>query len=304
MQLNHAMIDYEYLIGQIQRNLPTLPVIVNELTNVLENPENSTQQVEEVMVSDQAICMKILRIANTSFFRQGRTEKVTDANEAIGMLGFDKIKNMVLTTSVFKAFSTQEKAEQKFSLEGLWKHSLGVAAASRSIAKHLGKSWHETAYTCGLVHDIGKVARFKLDEDDNDNKFLTDSQTALDQGINFFQAELINQTPRHDYLGYLICRHWGLCGSVEGVVRWHHESNPELRQHVKIGSDVSDLIDLIIVANWVVNKLQFGFSGHESPEAPSDALLARLNIFQLDNLIEGVKRELEVTEDFCAILEN
>jgi hypothetical protein len=29
-----------------------------------------------------------------------------------------------------------------------------------------------------------------------------------------------------------------------------------------------------------------------------------LNIFQLDNLIEGVKRELEVTEDFCAILEN
>ena len=187
MQSDLIMIDYELLINRIQKNLPTLPVIVNELTNVLENPDNSTQQVEEVMVSDQAICMKILRVANTSFFRQGCSEKVTDANEAIGMLGFEKIKNMVLTTSVFKAFSTQERAEQKFSLEGLWKHSLGVAAASRSIAKYLGKSWHETAYTCGLVHDIGKVARFKLDEDDNDNKFLMDSQTALDQKSTSFR---------------------------------------------------------------------------------------------------------------------
>ncbi len=303
MQSDRIMIDYEYLINQIQRNLPTLPVIVNELTNILENPDNSTQQVEEVMVSDQAICMKILRVANTSFFRQGRSEKVTDANEAIGMLGFEKIKNMVLTTSVFKAFSNQEKAEQKFSLEGLWKHSLGVAAASRTIAKHLGKSWHEIAYTCGLVHDIGKVARFKLDEDDNDNKFLVDSQTALDQKINFFQAELINQTPRHDYLGYLICRHWGLSTAVEGVVRWHHESNPELRQNIHAGSEESDLIDLVILANWVVNKMHFGFSGHENPTAPSDALLARLNIYQLDNLIEDVQRELQVTEDFCAILD-
>ena len=92
MQSDLIMIDYELLINRIQKNLPTLPVIVNELTNVLENPDNSTQQVEEVMVSDQAICMKILRVANTSFFRQGRSEKVTDANEAIGMLGFEKIK--------------------------------------------------------------------------------------------------------------------------------------------------------------------------------------------------------------------
>ena len=302
METNANVIDYENLIRQIQRNLPTLPIIVNELTNILEDPDTSTQAVEEVMVADQAICTRILRIANTSMYR-GNRDKVTSANEAIGTIGFDKIKDVILTTTVFKAFSAKEKATQKFSLEGLWKHSLGVAAASRSIAKYLGKSWHETAYTCGLVHDIGKVARFKLDEDDNDNKFILDSQTALDHKINFFQAELINQSPRHDYLGYLICRHWGLSPLVECVVRCHHESNPEHRQQVKLGSDESELIDLVIVANWVVNKMQFGFSGHENPDAPSDALLARLNIFQLDHLIEDVQRELVVTEDFCSILE-
>ena len=302
MDANRVAIDYDYLIRQIQRNLPTLPIIVNELTNILEDTDNTTQKVEEVMVSDQAICTRILRIANTSFYRGGR-ERVTCANEAIGTIGFDKIKDVILTTSVFKAFAGKESAEQKFSLEGMWKHSMGVAAASRSIAKYLGKPWHETAYTCGLVHDIGKVARFKLDEDNNDKQFLTDSQVALDKNINFFQAELINQSPRHDYLGYLICRHWGLSGAVEGVVRWHHEPNPENRQRVVAGSDTSDLIDLVIVANWIVNDFKFGFSGHEKPDRPSDALLARLQIYHIDKVVDDVENELKLTEDFCEILD-
>ena len=56
---------------------------------------------------------------------------------------------------------------------------------------------------------------------------VKDARMALDKNLNFFQAELINQSPRHDYLGYLICKNWGLSSLVESVVRWHHEPNPE-----------------------------------------------------------------------------
>ena len=73
--------------------------------------------------------------------------------------------------------------------------------------------------------------------------------------INFFQAELMNNSPRHDYLGYLICRHWGLSGAVEGVVRLQHEPIPENRTRVAPGSEISYLIDLVMVANWIVNEL-------------------------------------------------
>ena len=57
-----SAIDYNFLINQIQRNLPTLPTIVNELTNILQNPDSSTFAVEEVMTSDQTMTMKILRV--------------------------------------------------------------------------------------------------------------------------------------------------------------------------------------------------------------------------------------------------
>ena len=175
--------------------------------------------------------------------------------------------------------------------------------ASRCIAKYLGKSWHERAYTCGLVHDIGKVARFKLDEAEESEDFIRDSQTSLDKKINFFKSELINQSPRHDYLGFLICKNWGLSNYVEGVVRWHHEPNPENRQKVT-SEDANELIDLVILANWAVNVQKFGFSGHENPDTPSDALLSRLNLHntQVDQIQTDIENELKMTEDFCDLL--
>ena len=156
-----------------------------------------------------------------------------------------------------------------------------------------------------MVHDIGKVARFKLDEAEESEDFIRDSQTSLDKKINFFKSELINQSPRHDYLGFLICKNWGLSNYVEGVVRWHHEPNPENRQKVT-SEDANELIDLVILANWAVNVQKFGFSGHENPDTPSDALLSRLNLHntQVDQIQTDIENELKMTEDFCDLLDN
>ena len=296
-----SQVNYNFLINQIQRDLPTLPTIVNELTTILENPNSSTMVVEDIVTADQCMAAKILRVANTSFFR-GAGERVKDVNQAIGNVGFDKVKDVVLNNSVFKLFKNDK--EDKFSLTGLWKHSLGVASISREIAKFLGKSWHETAYTCGLVHDIGKVARYKLDEIDETEFFLKDSRLAVSKAISFFSAELVNQSARHDYLGYLLCKNWGLSAWVESVVMWHHEPDASRRQGVP-SSDAHALIDIIIMANWLTHYNKFGFSGHESNEVPSDALLQRLNISQpqLDLLIKQAVLTLEETKEFCDLLD-
>ena len=146
---------------------------------------------------------------------------MTDANDAIGMLGFDKIKDLILTTSVFKVFASKDSAEDGSLSKD---HCIGVAAASR--ANTLGKPWPETAYTCGSRHWKG---RSFLDED-NSEETSSRFPNCFRQEDKFFHAELANNSPRHDYLGYLICRHWGLSSVVEGVVRWHHEPDPEGRK--------------------------------------------------------------------------
>lgn len=297
-----SKLDYNYLINQVQRNLPTLPTMVNELTTILENPDSSTMVVEDIVTADQSMTAKILRVANSSLFR-GSGEEVRDINHAIGSVGFDKIKDVVLNNSVFKLFKNDKK--DKFSLEGLWQHSLGVASISRVIAKFLGKSWHETAYTCGLIHDIGKVARYKLDELDDTEFFLKDSRLAVKKSISFFKAELVNQSARHDYLGYRLCKNWGLSAWVESVVMWHHEPNDQRRQGVP-SSEANVLVDVVILANWLAHHFNFGFSGHESADFPGDSLLERLQISQpnLEVLMKQVAYTLEETKEICQILGN
>lgn len=294
--------DYGFLISQIHRNLPTLPTIVHELTNVLHNPDESTFTVEDVLIKDQSMTSKILRIANTTYYR-GNRDRVGDASEAIGTLGFEKIRNVVLTTSVFKMFASPS-AEQKFSLKSLWKHSLGVATASRCLAKYLGRSWHESAYTCGLLHDIGKVARYKLDENEETQELINDIQTALDNKISLVKAEIMNHSPRHDILGYYICQNWGLSKDVDYVVRWHHESNRAERTG-HISQEIHDIIDTVFLANWLVNKKEFGFSGSQLPEQPSEAFLTRLHISpaHLEKIEEAVESDLKLTKDFCDMLD-
>ena len=63
----------------------------------------------------------------------------------------------------------------------------------------------------------------------------------------------------------------GLSTYVENVVRWHHEPNPEKRKKV-LSEEAGEVIDLVIIANWAVNHLKFGFGGHNNPDTPSDAL--------------------------------
>ena len=87
-------------------------------------------------------------------------------------------------------------------------------------------------------------------------------------------------------------------------MRWHHEPDPKKRQKVRTDSKTGEMIDLVIVANWVVNTLKFGFSGHETADPPPDALLARLQIHHMERIVEDIESELVLADDFCSMLDS
>ena len=71
-----------------------------------------------------------------------------------------------------------------------------------------------------------------------------------------------------------------------------------------MSEEAGEVIDLVILANWTVNHLKFGFSGHECPDHPSDALLQRLNLTSayIDQILESISSELQLTKEFCSML--
>ncbi|HNU75506.1 MAG TPA: HDOD domain-containing protein, partial [Deltaproteobacteria bacterium] len=138
------------------QSLPTLPPVVKKLTTMVESPDVTAKDVGKLISSDQVLSAKVLKLVNSPFY--GFPGRISSISHAIILLGFDVIKGVVLSASVF---DVMEK-----SMEGLWEHSLGSAIISGTISRALGLKEPEEVSTAALLHDIGKVlVRVSLSED-------------------------------------------------------------------------------------------------------------------------------------------
>ena len=296
--------NYEQLVKQILSKMPSLSTVARDLAYLLNEDANiGIAHIEELLIRDQTLAVRVLRVANGPFFREGNDERISSLGEAILRIGIEQIKQIVLSFSVFKLFRSEK--DEEFDVKGLWVHSHGVASISRRLAEFLGfgKEWGSIAYTSGMIHDIGKVARFRLDKFEHTESLAHDSRLALLDSINFKEAEILNQSVLHDYLGYVLCKSCDFIGFTQDVVRWHHE--PEPRSRNEMSSEESHyLVDIVIVANWLTHQQRFGFSGHKIVTKPSDFLFERLGLDQakLESLQQTVPAILESTKSFNDIV--
>ena len=66
-------------------------------SNSCRNDNTSAADISEVLEKDQLITAKVLRMSNSAFF--GARSEVTSLRQAIVMLGFNAIKDIVMTVS-------------------------------------------------------------------------------------------------------------------------------------------------------------------------------------------------------------
>jgi len=146
--------NIESIIGGLT-DLPTLPQVASKIITLVDDPATSTQAINEVVTRDPAMAGKILRLVNSSYY--GLMHKVSNLNQGIVILGFNVIRSIALSVSVFEVFKNA-KSGNFFDKELFWKHSVCVGAVTRALA-HLANLGVEdgTAFSIGLLHGIGKL---------------------------------------------------------------------------------------------------------------------------------------------------
>src|SRR5271170_3496948 len=144
--------DYSDLLNKLH-DIPTLPVVAMRVNELINDPNSSSSDIADVLKKDQVLTAKILRLVNSSYY--AIPGGVTDVQRALAFLGFNTLAQLVLSLSVFSVFSTFDN--QDFSMMEFWKHALGTAVGAELLAKKLKFKKPEEAFTCGLLHDIGKL---------------------------------------------------------------------------------------------------------------------------------------------------
>ena len=130
--------------------LPTVPKVTQQLIESFGSDAVSVHEIARQLGADPVLSAKLLRLANSAYFNFSRTIGTVD--EALHMLGFVMVRNLVLGHGLVAAF----RNTPGMNLKQFWLYNLYTACASRWLAGIAGVNT-DLLFTLGLLHGIGQL---------------------------------------------------------------------------------------------------------------------------------------------------
>jgi len=236
-----SLMDEKQMVEKLDRikEIPTLPSIVFVLNRLLQDPDTSVARISQTIEKDQAMALKILKLVNSAFY--GFKSKVSDIRSAVIMLGFNAVRNAIVSVSVIEAFAKKIKLKD-FDITDFWKHSLAVAVTSKSISYKTRINSPDNCFVGGLLHDVGKVIMAQYFQD----LFASVWNASRQEAVAFHEAERQRVPANHAVIGAHLASRWQLPQGLTEAIRWHHDYQPS--------SQNADFSLIIYLSNIIVNS--------------------------------------------------
>jgi putative nucleotidyltransferase with HDIG domain len=233
---------------RLDRNfeMPSVPIVLTKILRLVDDDQASARQLEELILHDPSLAVRILKLANSAFY-SFRSE-VKTISRAITLLGLNLVRSLAIGISIFESFTKGFRKEATY-ISQLWMHSFGVGLMAQEIwAKRSNRADGEFALLCGLLHDLGKIVYFKKDAAGYAAIFARE-KSAEDPDITFYEMEAYGVD--HATLGALLAKQWSLPPELELVLRHHHD----------VGVAGIPLVAAVSMADMMVKQAGVGYDG-------------------------------------------
>jgi HD-like signal output (HDOD) protein len=203
----------EHIVSKIEQ-LPTLPIISQNIMELMAKKDTSFQDLVKVVENDQSLALKILKIANSAFY--GSLSKISSLEHAMVKLGMNEVRSIVLGVSVHSFFSNPTNGT--FDRGRFWKHAIVCG----QVAKYLGNYYKigndDSLFLSGLIHDMGKVV---LDEYFHE-EFLSVIEYIDSHSTTFSRAEKAVMGTTHYQIAAKVLNQWNFPKQVIMQILFHH----------------------------------------------------------------------------------
>jgi len=264
------------VLDHIQK-LPSLPSIAIEILGSFNNESLDVHTLANKIARDQAIVARVLRVANSPFF--GLSCQVGSVFEAVSVLGFNQLRGLVTAAAVIGAFPAQAKS---FDWAAFWQHSIATAVCAQVLARH-NRLNPETAFTAGLLHDVGKLVIGVYCPQASAHVHQFDKSSSIET----LQEEQAVLGLDHAALGGEVAKRWNFPPAIREAIEFHHTqsaANPD-----------KSLIDVIYIANLFAHALDNGHIREAEIAQLTSEAWTRLKLEQavLESLAEEAQRLYE-----------
>ncbi|GAB4257334.1 MAG: HDOD domain-containing protein [Deferrisomatales bacterium] len=195
--------------------LPPMPAVAVKLLEVTQDPDVSLAAVATLLERDPSMAANLLRVCNSPLY--GLRAQVTSVRQAVSLLGLRKVIQVAMTALSSGYLSP---AQQGYALAAgeLWRSSLSAAIAAELLAREVGYPRPSTAYTAGLLQDVGKIVLA-----DAVASYLPDIARQIEaHRIGWDEAERRVVGMPHSEVGALLLERWGFPDLLVESVRTHH----------------------------------------------------------------------------------
>jgi HD-like signal output (HDOD) protein len=194
--------------------LPVFNPVALRLQQALKNDAVNIDDIEKMVVEDQALSSQILRVANAAFYRG--LQPIATIRKAVIRMGIQQVANLAMVVST-QQICQKTSSELLVYQEKLWRHAVASAMGSQWLAKRCGyRNEADTAFLAGLLHNIGQLALLKI---------MEDLRTAGTIGADLPETLIIEilNSDMHTRQGHLLAQKWNLPEEYCVVVRDHHQ---------------------------------------------------------------------------------
>mgnify|MGYP000745149322 CR=1 FL=1 len=262
--------------------IPSSPKVLTELMEELRSPMTNGKKLAALINKDAGLAAGVLKSVNSPVF--GTSRKIDSLPDAINLLGFKTLSNLVLQTLLRTTIRCHDS-----SLERFWDNSAYTAAVSGKLASVIKGTSADTAYTFGLLHDCGiplLVQRFS-----NYKQVLGQANAATDRCFTDVEEELLDTN--HAIVGCILARSWGLPDEVSAGILCHHEY-AALDGGTHLAESSRALIAINVIAEHVAGiHLRLKEDAEWSKARDHVSHFSGLSLTELDDLIDDMVFRLD-----------
>ncbi|MEN9468456.1 MAG: hypothetical protein RL630_189 [Verrucomicrobiota bacterium] len=146
--------DFQTVV-EMTRSIPCAPAILPKLLQLTEGSASDLGELEMLISLDTGLATSVLRTSNSAYF--GGTQRCDNIADAILRLGSKTLYRIAATTLTGR-WLVHPVRGYGWEPGDLCRHSLCVAICAETFAKSTRLAEPSTAYTAGLIHDLGKFA--------------------------------------------------------------------------------------------------------------------------------------------------